>query len=95
VEDLKYLGTTSKNQTFIQEETEVMECMPSLGPGSFVFQCAFKNLKIKINKNVILHVAFYVCENWQLLLREELRLRVFENRVLRRILEPKKDKVTG
>jgi hypothetical protein len=54
-----------------------------------------KNLKVKIHRNIILPVAFYVCENWSLILREELRLRVFGNRVLRRILEPKRDEVTG
>jgi hypothetical protein len=37
----------------------------------------------------------YVCETWSLILREERRLRVFENRVLRRIFGPKRDKVTG
>jgi hypothetical protein len=37
----------------------------------------------------------YGCESWSLTLRKERRLRVFENRVLRRIFGPKKDKVTG
>jgi hypothetical protein len=40
-------------------------------------------------------VALYGCETWSLTLREEHRLRVFENRVLRRIIGPKKDEVTG
>jgi hypothetical protein len=40
-------------------------------------------------------VALYGCETWSLTLREEHRLRVFENRVLRRILGPKRDDVTG
>jgi hypothetical protein len=40
-------------------------------------------------------VVFYGCEIWSLTLREEHRLRVFENRVLRRICGPKRDKVTG
>jgi hypothetical protein len=44
-----------------------------------------KNLKIKIHKTVILPVVLYGCETWPLTLREEHRLRVFENRVLRRI----------
>jgi hypothetical protein len=43
----------------------------------------------------MLHVVLYVCETWSLTLREEHRLRVFENRVLRRILGPKRDEVTG
>jgi len=42
-----------------------------------------------------LPIVFYGCETWSLTLREELRLRVFENRVLRRTFEPKRDEVTG
>jgi hypothetical protein len=40
-------------------------------------------------------VVLYGCESWSLTLREECRLRVFENRVLRRIFGPKRDEVTG
>ena len=40
-------------------------------------------------------VVSYGCETWSLTLREERRLRVFENRVLRRIFGPKRDEVTG
>jgi len=54
-----------------------------------------KNLKIKIYRTIILPVVLYGCETWSLTLREERRLRVFENRVLRRIFESKKDEVTG
>ena len=54
-----------------------------------------KNVKIKIYTNIILPVVLYGCENWSLTLREEYRLRVFENRVLRRIFGPKRDEVTG
>jgi hypothetical protein len=54
-----------------------------------------KNLKLKINRTVILPVGLYGCETWALTLREEHRLRVFENRVLRRIFGPKGDEVTG
>jgi hypothetical protein len=50
-----------------------------------------KNLKIKIYKTVILPVVLCGCETWSLTLREEHRLRVFENRVLRRIFGPKRD----
>jgi hypothetical protein len=52
------------------------------------------NLKIKIYRTIILPVVLYGCETWSLTLREELRLRVFENGVLRRIFVPKRDKVT-
>jgi hypothetical protein len=44
---------------------------------------------------IILPVVLYGCETWSLTLREEHRLRVFQNRVLRRIFGPKKDEVTG
>ena len=54
-----------------------------------------KNLKIKIYRTIILPVVLYGCETWSLTLREEHRLRVFENRVLRRIFGPKSDGVTG
>jgi hypothetical protein len=53
-----------------------------------------KNIKIKIHRSVILPVL-YGCETWSLTLREERRLRVLENRVLRRIFGPKRDEVTG
>ena len=43
----------------------------------------------------ILPVVLYGCETWSLTLREERRLRVFENRVLRRVFGPKRDEVTG
>jgi len=45
-----------------------------------------KNLKIKIYRTIILPVVLYGCETWLLILREEIRLRVFENMVLRRIM---------
>jgi hypothetical protein len=54
-----------------------------------------KNIKIKIYRNIILHVVLHVCKTWSLTLREERKLRVFENRVLRRICGPKRDEVTG
>ena len=44
---------------------------------------------------IILPVVLYGCETWSLTLREERRLRVFENRVLRRVFGPKRDEVTG
>jgi hypothetical protein len=52
-----------------------------------------KNLKIRIYKKIILPVVLYGCETWSLTLREEHRLRVFENRVLRRVFGPKRDEV--
>ena len=54
-----------------------------------------KTLKIKIYRTIILPVVLYGCETWSMTLREECRLWVFENRVLRRVFGPKRDKVTG
>jgi hypothetical protein len=54
-----------------------------------------RNVKVKIYNTIILPVVLYGCETWSLILREEHRLRVFENRVLRIIFGPKRDEVTG
>ena len=54
-----------------------------------------KNIKIKIHRSISLPVVLYGCETWSLILREERRLRVFENRILRGIFGPKRDEVTG
>jgi hypothetical protein len=54
-----------------------------------------RNVKVKIYKTIILPVVLYGCETWSLTLREEHRLRVFGNRVLRGIFGPKRDEVTG
>jgi hypothetical protein len=54
-----------------------------------------RNVKVKIYKTIILPVVLYGCETWSLTLREEHRLKVFENTVLRRIFGPKRDEVTG
>jgi hypothetical protein len=54
-----------------------------------------KNIEIRIYKTIILPVVLYWCETWSLTLREEHRLRVFENRALRRIFGPKEDELTG
>jgi hypothetical protein len=53
-----------------------------------------RNVKVKIYKNIVLPVVLYGYETWSLTLREEHRLRVFENRVLRRVFGPKRDEVT-
>jgi len=52
-----------------------------------------KKLKIKIYRTIILPVVLYVCETWSLTLREERRLRVFENKVLRRAFGPERDTI--
>ena len=57
---------------------------------AFVFSVP-KNSKIKIYKKIILPVVLYGCEAWSLTLREERRLTVFEDRILRRLFRPKRD----
>ena len=59
------------------------------------FSLLSKNLNIKIYRTIILLVVLYGCETSSLILREERRLRVFENRVLRKVPGPKRDEVTG
>jgi hypothetical protein len=54
-----------------------------------------KNVKIRKSITIILPVVLYGCETWSVILREEHRLRVFENRVLRRIFGLQRDEVTG
>src|SRR5215469_17938817 len=68
-----------------------------------IIQCRFvclpvcypKNIKIKVYRTIILPVVLYGCQTWSLKMREERRLRVFENRVLRRVFGPERDEVTG
>jgi hypothetical protein len=50
-----------------------------------------KNIKINIQRTIILPVVLYGCETWYLTWRKNYRLRIFENRVLRKILPPKRD----
>ena len=80
-----------------QEEikrNDVRECLLSFDAESFVFQFSIKNLKIKIYRTIILTVVLYGCEILSLKLRKGRRLRVFDNRSLRRIFGPKRDEVT-
>jgi len=67
----------------------------SSGAESFVFQFTIKNIKIKVWSTIILHVALCGCETRSLTWREVHGLRVFENRVLRRIFGPMRDEVMG
>jgi len=99
VEEFKYLGTTLTNQNSIQDE---IKSRPKLGNACYysmqnllTSKLLSKNLKIKIHRTIILPVVLYGCETWSLTLREEHRLRVFENRVLRRAFGTKRDEVRG
>jgi hypothetical protein len=99
VEQFKYLGTTLINQNSSQEEIKsrlksgdaCYHSLQNLLPSSLLS----RSVKIKIHRSIILPVALCGCESWSLKLREGCRLRVFENRMLRRILGPKRDEVTG
>jgi hypothetical protein len=53
-----------------------------------------KNIKVKIDRNIIFPIVLYGCETWSVILREEHRLRVVENGVLRKIFGPKRDEAT-
>ena len=99
VEEFKYLGTTLTNQKSIAEEIK-----SRLWPGNACYHTVqnllssrllYKNLKIKIYRNIILPVVLYGFENWSMILREERKLRVYENIVLRRIFGLRRDEVTG
>jgi len=65
------------------------------GAESFIFQFAIQKVKNKIYITIRLPVVLYGCKTWSLTLREERRLRVLENRVLRRVFGRKRDEVAG
>jgi len=99
VEEFKYSGKTLTNKNSIEKEIKTR-----LNPGNACYYSVqnllsssllSKNLKTKIYRTIILPVVLYGCEIWSLTLREERRLRVFENRVLRRVFGLKRDEVTG
>jgi len=99
VEEFKYLGTTLTNQNYIQEEIKSRlksgnACYYSV-QNLLSSRLLSKNLKIKMYRTIILPVVLHGCETWSLTLREERRLRVFENRVLRSVFGSKRDEVTG
>ena len=99
VEEFKYLGTTTTDQNSTQEEIKSRlklgnACYHSV-QNLLSSRLQSKNLKIKIYRTIILPVVLYGCETWSLTLREERRLKVSENRVLRKVFAPKRDEVTG
>ena len=62
---------------------------------SLVFQFAILSVKIKIYRTIIVPVVLFGCDTWSLTMWEECRLRIFENKVLRRIFGPKRVYATG
>jgi hypothetical protein len=89
---------TVTNQNLIQEEIRrILNCGNACSrsvQNLLSSRLLLKNVKIRIHKIIILPVVFYGCETWSLTLREEYRLKVFGNRVLRRIFGLKRDDVT-
>jgi hypothetical protein len=94
-EEFTYLGTTLTHQNSIQAE---IKSRLKLGNACYYSvqnllssRLLLKNVKIKIYRNIILPVVLYGCEAWSLTVREELRLKLFGNRVLRRVFGPERD----
>jgi hypothetical protein len=99
VAKFKYLRPKLMDQNYMQEDIK-----SRLNPENACYHSVqsllssrllSRNLKFKIYKTIILPVVMYGCETWSLILREEHRLRVFENRELSRIIVPKTDEVMG
>jgi hypothetical protein len=95
VAQFRYLRTTITNRNLIEEEIK-----RRLNSGNACYRSVqdfsssrlpSKNVRIRIYKIIILPVVLYACETWSLTLREEHRLKVFENRMLRRIFGPKRE----
>ena len=97
-EQFVHLGTTFMDQNSIQEEIKSSlrsenACYHSV-QNLLSSSLQSKNIKIKIYKTIILPVVLYGCETWLLTFSKEHMLRMFENRVLRRIFGPMRDEVT-
>jgi hypothetical protein len=98
VEKFIYLGTTLTDQNSMNEE---IKSRLNSGNGSYRLgqsllssHLLFRNVKVKTYKTIILLFVLYGCETWSLILREEHRLKVCENRVLRIIFGPNRDEIT-
>jgi hypothetical protein len=98
VSQFMYFGTTVTNKNLIEEEIK-----RRLNSGDACYHSVqklvssrrlSKNVKVTICKTIILPVVLYECETWSLTVREEHKLRVLENRVMR-IFGPKRDRMTG
>jgi hypothetical protein len=98
VAEFRYLGTKVTDSSCVKEE---IKSRLNLGKACYhsvqsllSSRLLSRNVKVKIYETTILPFILYGCETWSLTLREEHRLRVVENRVLRRIFRPNKNKVT-
>ena len=98
MEEFKFWRRTLTDQNSIQEEIKsrlksgnaCFRLVHNLFSSSFLSE----NIKINIYRTIILRVVLYGCETWLLILRDEHRLRMFENRVMGRIFGPKRKEVT-
>jgi len=93
------LATNLTNKNSIQEEIKSIRksgnaCYHSV-QSLLSSSSLSENINIRIYRNIILPIVLHGCETWLLTLREECRLTVSENRVLRRIFWPKRDEVRG
>jgi hypothetical protein len=99
VEEVKFFLIFLTNQNSIQKEIKIRlksrhACYHFM-QNLLYSGVLSKNINIKIYITIILPIVLYVSETWSLTLRKERRLRVFDNRVLRRIFGPKRCEVTG
>jgi hypothetical protein len=99
VSQFRYLGTTVTNHNLIEEEIKRGLCSGNASYYSvqslLSSRLLSRNLKMRIYQTIILPVISYGCETWSLTLTQNHRLRLFENKVLRRIFRLKRDEVTG
>ena len=99
MQKFKYLRVTVTNMNDIHKEIKRRinmgnECYYSREK-ILSFHLLSKKLKVNVYKTIILPVVLYGCETWSLTLRKEHRLRVFKNKVLRKISGVKRDEITG
>jgi len=98
-EEFKYLGTILKKQNSTKEEVKsrvkwgnaCYHSVKNISSSSLLSN----NLKIKIYRNIILRVVLHGCEIWSPTLKDERRLKLFQNWELKRIFDPKRDEVAG
>ena len=99
MEHFKFLGTSLTNQNSIHEE---IKCKLHSGNACYFLvqnllsSCLLsKNIKVQVYRTIILPFVLYGCDSWSPTVSEEHRLRVFRNRVVRKIFGPMRDEVTG
>jgi hypothetical protein len=89
----RYYGNNRNKSELLMKES-IRECLLPFGP-ELCSSLQSKNKKIKTHTSIILFVVFYGCETWPVILREERRLKVFEKRMLRKMIGYERERVTG